>query len=159
VKKSNDQKVPMTKIWSMNLKIMIHSTYHCSTAVQYYKNLEDFYYPTLLALWYVPKSFLQHMAGGEQWEKESLNATLTTPNPAHKGHLWHFLKFFEKNYIGLLVRRMYFITIIVFSNFIYKRGSSIKSWGTFIYMRNTNVFSNKHASMELDESHIHSVHF
>jgi hypothetical protein len=54
---------------------------------------------------------------------------------------------------------MFLITILLYSNFIYKRIISIRSWWTFLHMRNKIYLSYKHASLELDESHTHSVHF
>jgi hypothetical protein len=37
-----------------------------------------------------------HRGGGGTMREDSLNATHTTPNIAHRGHLLHFLKLFEK---------------------------------------------------------------
>jgi hypothetical protein len=74
-----------------------------------------------------------HREGGTMRE-DSLNATDTTPIIAHRGHLLHFLKLFEKNYISLLVWTMYFITILLFSNFIYKKKHQ------YHFLRNISIY-------------------
>ena len=61
----------------------------------YLKNFTDFYYKEVQ---YIKPRLLSptHGGWGGTMRENSLNATHTTPIMEHRGHLWHFLKLFEK---------------------------------------------------------------